>query len=664
MSRLQILHVEVGGAWGGSLRALELYLRSADREKFDHDLWLYYPTPGAEEFAGLCRRFEVLFPAPPPRAASRAGQMARPALSRLARRFPALAAAGRLAASLPQIWRMRSLLRARRYDLVHVNNTFTFQAATILAARLAGIPVVAHVRNPVAGSWRDRQLARLTRLLLPIHAGQQRQLQAWPSPPPLALCPDAVALAPASPVRIRQLRRRFSPPGGPLIGSLGRLEKQKDYACLIEAAALVVREFPHARFVVAGEGPERSALEAVIRAYGLESCFNLIGFCPEPENFLGALDLFVSSSRWEGLPLAVMEAMLAGIPVVATSAGATAEVVVPGRTGWLAPVASPAALAANILAALHRPEIMRRVAGQARERLADYAPPTSAHRLDQAFASVVSPVQRVRHFYEDAYGSRAWSRSSLEPENSPGARFTKMWYRTALRDILPGLPLAGARVLEVGAGYGFLANSLLGRGAAAYIATDVASSGLRQLPALPHCHAALADGGRLPFSDGAFDLVICMEVLEHAPEPERLLDECVRVLSPRGHLLLSCPNYCNLYLPLKWLADFGLPACRQYLRRQILDRTLFAFGVRARLRRRGEIVLQRAVRLHPPLFELIDRHFSPSHPLVRCNDFLFAWERRYGARAPWSNFGLHTCFLLRPRARVAVATRQVEKTAA
>ncbi len=665
MSRLRVLHVEVGGAWGGSLRALELYLRHADRRRMEHDLWLYYPTPGAEEFSGLCRNLEILFPAPPARARGR-GRFRLP-LRRLARRFPAAAGAWQLARSLPLAWRLWRRLRAAPYDLVHINNTFTYQPATLLAARMARVPVAAHLRNPVPGHWLERRLAALAALLIPIHSGQERQLQAWPSPPAIARCPDAVALAPASPVRVHQLRRRFCGsygPGAPLIGSLGRLEPQKDYACLVEAAAAVLREFPRARFIVAGEGPDRPALEAAIHAHGLQANFSLIGFCPEPENFLGALDLYVSSSRWEGLPLAVLEAIAAGVPVVATRAGATAEVVTPNQTGWLAPVHAPAELAACIAAALRRPERTRHLAEQARSRLAAFSPVHSAARLDAAFLQAASTVQRVRSFYEDAYGLPAWQRQQLQPDHAPGARFSKMWYRAAMRELLPALPLRGARILEVGAGYGYLASWLLAQGAASYVATDVAASGLSQLPRLPRCHAALADGGRLPFAARQFDLVICMEVLEHAPDPEKLLDECMRVLRPEGCLLLSSPNYCNLFLPLKWLADCGLPACRRYLRRQILDRTLFAFGVRAQLLRRGEILQQRAVRLHPPLFEQFDRRFAAGHPLVRLNDFLFAWERRHGGRAPWRYFGLHTCFLARPAAQPAAAAPELERTAA
>ena len=405
MSRLRVLHVEVGGAWGGSLRALELYLRHADRENMEHDLWLYYPTPGTEAFSALCHKVEVLFPvAPPTPARGRGRRNPRWALRTLARRFPLLVQAWPLLRSLPRSWRLWRRLRLGQYDLVHVNNTFTYQPATLLAASMAGVPIVAHIRNPISGNWLERRLARLAELLLPIHSGQERQLRSWPSPPPLVRCPDAVALAPASPVRIHQLRRRLAAPfvpGGPLIGSLGRLEAQKDYAGLIEAAAVVVREFPRARFIVAGEGPERPALEAAIHARGLDAHFLLLGFCPEPENLLCAFDLYVSSARWEGLPLAILEAMLAGVPVVATRAGATEEVVIPGKTGWLVPVNAPAALAAAILSALRRPERMRQAAQQARHRLAEFAPPASAARLDSALLSACA-VSRIP---ADALGS-------------------------------------------------------------------------------------------------------------------------------------------------------------------------------------------------------------------------------------------------------------------
>ncbi|HVA65166.1 MAG TPA: class I SAM-dependent methyltransferase, partial [Terriglobales bacterium] len=163
----------------------------------------------------------------------------------------------------------------------------------------------------------------------------------------------------------------------------------------------------------------------------------------------------------------------------------------------------------------------------------------------------------------------------------------------------------------------------------------------------PRCAALLADACRLPFADGSFDLVVCMEVFEHIAEPEAMLREIARVAAPGAHWLLSCPNYCNFFLPIKLLADSGIAACRRYINRQPLDHTLFAFRVRRQLARHAEVLEQRAIRLHPPLFERLDYRFGPGRGLARVNDGLFRLEQRCGAWPLVRHLGLHTCFLLR-----------------
>jgi hypothetical protein len=81
------------------------------------------------------------------------------------------------------------------------------------------------------------------------------------------------------------------------------------------------------------------------------------------------------------------------------------------------------------------------------------------------------------------------------------------------------------------------------------------------------------------------------------------------------------------------------------MRHQIIDRTTTAFGLRSVLARHGRVLLQRGVRLHPPLFEQLDYRLSPDNPALRINDLIFWLERRWGDRPPWNYMGLHTLIL-------------------
>lgn len=138
----------------------------------------------------------------------------------------------------------------------------------------------------------------------------------------------------------------------PVVIAVGRLEPQKDHALLIEAFA-IMRSFRPARLIVFGEGSLRGALEAQVRSLGLVDCVDLPGFTRNPVAELAAADLFVLSSRNEGLPGALIQALACGLPVVSTDCPTgPSEILDGGRHGWLVPLGSARALAAAMDEAL------------------------------------------------------------------------------------------------------------------------------------------------------------------------------------------------------------------------------------------------------------------------------------------------------------------------
>jgi glycosyltransferase involved in cell wall biosynthesis len=125
------------------------------------------------------------------------------------------------------------------------------------------------------------------------------------------------------------------------IASIGRLSKEKAYDVLIEAFALVHEEKPDVRLLIVGEGPERDRLEGLIRKKGLESHVLLPGYREMPWRYLTECKAFVLSSLTEGLPVALLEAMLVGIPVIATMVGGIPHIITHGKTGFLVPPGDP-----------------------------------------------------------------------------------------------------------------------------------------------------------------------------------------------------------------------------------------------------------------------------------------------------------------------------------
>jgi glycosyltransferase involved in cell wall biosynthesis len=134
--------------------------------------------------------------------------------------------------------------------------------------------------------------------------------------------------------------------------TVARLHPQKGIEDLVDAAAEVLSRRGGVRFIVAGDGPSRTAVDERIRAAGLDGRVILLGERRDVPSLLARADLFVLPSRFEGLPTALIEAMAASRPIVATTAGGNGEVVADGDTGWLVAPERPLELARAVDAAL------------------------------------------------------------------------------------------------------------------------------------------------------------------------------------------------------------------------------------------------------------------------------------------------------------------------
>lgn len=155
---------------------------------------------------------------------------------------------------------------------------------------------------------------------------------------------------------------------GPVIGTVARLARQKGLDVLVAAAPSVLARHPEARFVVAGDGEERAALEAQAQAAGVAGSIAFLGVRDDVPELLAGFDAFALPTRFEGLCLAVIEAQAAGLPVVATPVGGIRETVLHEETGLLVPVDDAEALAAALVRLLDDPALAARLAAEGRRR--------------------------------------------------------------------------------------------------------------------------------------------------------------------------------------------------------------------------------------------------------------------------------------------------------
>jgi glycosyltransferase involved in cell wall biosynthesis len=279
---------------------------------------------------------------------------------------------------------LAALMRRERPDIVHANSS----KAGILgrtAAALVRVPVrifTAHgwafdAHSGTASTlyrWADRLMAPLTTVTICVsERGRAAGVAAGTCRAErTVVIPTAVDAATAV-----QARHDGRPPR---VVAVGRLAAPKDPITFVRALARV-RAMPFTAVIV-GDGPDRPGVEAEIRAAGLGGVVELAGERRDVQRLLLEADVFVLSSRSEGAPLSILEAMAAGVPVVASSVGGVPEIVEDATTGLLVPPGDAAALAAALERLLADAALRRRLGAAGRERVRerfDLAGLQSAH---------------------------------------------------------------------------------------------------------------------------------------------------------------------------------------------------------------------------------------------------------------------------------------------
>jgi len=178
---------------------------------------------------------------------------------------------------------------------------------------------------------------------------------------------------------------------GPHVVAAGRLGAQKGFDLLLDAFARVQRGRPAATLTILGEGPDRQALAARAEHLGLGTTVRFVGFQPRPYRYFAAADVFVLSSRYEGLPNVILEALAAGCPVIACACSdGVREVVRDGVNGLLVPPGDPDALARALGRLVRAPEERARLRAQIPPTLAPFAAPTVVQAWERMFEDVLA----------------------------------------------------------------------------------------------------------------------------------------------------------------------------------------------------------------------------------------------------------------------------------
>jgi len=294
---------------------------------------------------------------------------------------------------LSALWQLYRLMRRERFDLVHVH-TPVAGALGRLAARLAGVPLIFYTSHgfylagppPARRSFLgiERFLGqRCTDFLFTV-SGEDRELAIREkiAPPQRLLWTQGVGLETArydltlSQTQKAALKNSLGlAPQDRVIGFIGRLVCEKGIEELLLALAQVRERFPDVKLLLIGGRPsserDRKAgrrIARIIRENALENSVKLVGFRRDIPELLALMDLFVLPSHREGMPRSLLEAMSAGLPVVASDIRGCREEVVDGQTGLLVPPGDVPALARAIQRLLSESELARKMGQAGRER--------------------------------------------------------------------------------------------------------------------------------------------------------------------------------------------------------------------------------------------------------------------------------------------------------
>ncbi len=179
-----------------------------------------------------------------------------------------------------------------------------------------------------------------------------------------------------------------------LVGHVGAFTREKGQDVAVEAALLLAEKLPKFRLLLAGDGPERSSAQIQARAREAKGRVRLLGHVDDLSGFMDSLDLFIMPSRAEGLGSAALVAMAHGLPVVATRVGGLPEIVEEGKTGWLVPPESPAALAETIAAAAGDRGRLEQLGSNARKRAHQFSVDIMLERTESLYRRMLAGCNR------------------------------------------------------------------------------------------------------------------------------------------------------------------------------------------------------------------------------------------------------------------------------
>jgi glycosyltransferase involved in cell wall biosynthesis len=269
--------------------------------------------------------------------------------------------------------KISELIRTGRLDILHAHEAHAVTSAWLARAHRR-LPLV--VSRRVGFALKDSNLARsryrAAARLLPISGWVAEKLESSGiEKERMTVVYEGVEIPRPLPVEVRQAARALwsIPDTAPLLGTVGVLVPDKGQASLIRVLASLRSEFPEARLLLVGEGPDRHKLEQLAKKLGIADAVVFAGFVTGMEPVYAALDVFLFPSRFEGLGTSLLAAMSYAVPSVAFSTCAFGEIIEHGKSGLLAETGNETSLVNAAATLLRNPQIAQQIGQSGRTRI-------------------------------------------------------------------------------------------------------------------------------------------------------------------------------------------------------------------------------------------------------------------------------------------------------
>jgi glycosyltransferase involved in cell wall biosynthesis/2-polyprenyl-3-methyl-5-hydroxy-6-metoxy-1,4-benzoquinol methylase len=316
-----------------------------------------------------------------------------------------------------------------------------------------------------------------------------------------------------------------------VVGFAGRITEQKEPLTLIRAFAKVVEENKNVVLLLVGEGNLKDKAIQLIKELGIDNSIVFETFRNDVPDLLNAMDIFCLPSLWEGLPIALLEAMAMRKAVVATAVDGTKEIIANNKNGIIVPAQNAEALANAILSLIKNDTLRKQLGDNARKTV-------------ESDFGVKQMTQEVEDVYLDMLNL---NRAIMKNENSfyEYDRIADRKRVDFITNVLQqSLPPHG-KILDVGCGNGVISRHL-GRAGFNVLGVDVSEKTIESAKAnttnLPNVNFMKKSAEELVASGEKYDAIICSEVLEHLSDPGSLVSVLRESLADNGKLIVTVPN--------------------------------------------------------------------------------------------------------------------------